>query len=116
MSFAYTRLADTQYISDSAAAIVTNAVGKKTYIKTITIHNTHSAAIAVTLYRVPDSTGSVGTASAANQVWKQTVGIEETVILEFFPPGWVLSDTNDTIQAVAGTASKVTISVDGGLE
>ena len=116
MAFVYSRLKDIAYIAGSAAAVVTNGAGAKTYIRCIVLHNTHTSGLATTLYNVPDSAGSVGTASAANQFYKETIAPDGIVILEFPTPGIVLSDTNDTLQAVCGTADKVTIQVHGGTE
>lgn len=106
------RLAQIGYIANTAGAHVTNAASKRTVVQLIILHNTDSSAITVTLYNVPDSSGSVGSASAANQFYKASVGAGETVQLEFLN-GIVLEDTNDTIQAVAGTGSKVTIQAYG---
>lgn len=116
MAFAYSRLKDTAYLSDSAAAVITNAASTTTYVRLITLHNTHTAGLVVTLYRVPDNAGAAGTAGVGNQFYKETIAANETVTIEFPPPGMILTDTNDTIQGVCGTTDKVTISADGGTE
>ena len=116
MSFAYSRLKEIGYLSDSAAAVVTNAASTTTYIRSIILHNTHTSALTVTLYNVPDNAGAVGTAASANQFYDESIGASDIVMLEFPAPGIVLEDTNDTIQGVCGTASKVTIQAYGGSE
>lgn len=116
MAFAYGKLKEIGYIADSAAAIVTNTVGLKTYVRVIILHNTHTSGLATTLYNVPDSGGAVGSAGAGNQFYKETIGADATVIIELPAPGIVLSDTNDTIQAVCGTTNKVTVQAFGGTE
>ena len=116
MAIIYKTLKDPAYISDSAGAIVTCPSAKVDYLKTIVLHNTDTAAITVTLYKVKNSTGSVGTASAANQIFKRSIDADETFILHFPEQGVLLEEENDTLQAVAGTASKVVIDVEGGEE
>ena len=111
MAAAFDWLNTTLLISDSASAIYTNAASTTTFITNILLHNTDSSAIDVTLYFVPDSSGSVGTAAAGNQFFKQTLAANETFPINDVTQ--IFGDTNDTLQAVAGTASKVTIFVNG---
>lgn len=116
MAFAYARLTEINYIADAAAAEYTNPASTTTYVRSIILHNTHSSDLAVTLYNVPDNSEAVGTAAVANQFYKETIAANDTLMLEFPAPGLVLTDTNDTIQAVCGTADKVTIQIFGGTE
>jgi hypothetical protein len=67
----------------------------------------------VTLYLVPDNASSVGTAGATNQIFLQSVDAYDTVLLGREDLGWWMNDTNDTLQAVAGTAAKVNVFVHG---
>lgn len=116
MAFDYLRLTEVSYIASTAGSIYSNPSSKKTYIRNMIIHNTNTTAELVTLYNVPDSSGSLGTAAAANQFYKQSIAPNETVLLEFQAPGLILVDTNDSVQAVTTTASKVTIQIYGGQE
>jgi len=118
MAFAYDRLAEITTIADTAGAVVTNAAGKKTYIRHIIIHNTNSTAETVNLHTVPDNGGAVGTSADTNRwvsesidsgaTWEWTCGAGS--------PGIILEDENDTLQASTDTASKVTIQAYGGIE
>jgi len=110
------RLADIQYIPSSAGALITNAVSTKTWIRGIVIYNGNTTAEAVKLYNVPDSTGSVGTAGVSNLFYVQSIPPDETVLIEIPGPGLVLTDTNDTIQGVTTTGSKVTVMFTGDNE
>lgn len=103
-------------ISDSVGAVVTNDSGETTYIRLIVIHNTNTTAETVLLHYVPDNAAAVGTAADANKIWEKSVTADETIYIEFPAQGIVMSDTNDTIQAVTDTASKVTIMAFGGTE
>lgn len=116
MAYDHARLADETTIPNTAGAIVTNGSGETTYVRVITIHNSNTTAETVKIYRVPDVATVVGTAGVTNKVFEQTFQPNETVMIEVPQPGWILEDENDTIQAVTDTASKVTISVDGGQE
>lgn len=118
MAFDYARLAEIDTIGDTVGAIVTNAVGKKTYIRHIIIHNTNSTTETINLHTVPDNAEAVGTAADINRwvsesilagtTWEWNCGAGS--------PGIILEDTNDTLQASTDTASKVTIQVYGGIE
>lgn len=106
------RLADIQYVSDTAAAIYTNPASTKTFVRGIIVFNGNTTTETVLVYNVPDATGSVGTAGAANQFLEMSIVAKDTAIVDF-PYPLVLSDTNDTLQAVTDTASMVTIQVLG---
>lgn len=106
------KLADIQYISDSAASILTNASGDKTYVRSLVLHNANSTTEIVQLYNVPDSTGSLGTAGDANRFFKKDIAADETLFIDLEYP-IVLTDENDSIQAVTTTASKVTVQLMG---
>lgn len=112
MARQYTRLTDIAYISNSAAAIYTNPASTKTYIKSFIIFNNNSTSEVVKLYNVPDSGGSAGTASAANQFAEVTLATKETLMFDLPYPITII-DTNDTIQAVTTSASQVTVQILG---
>jgi len=116
MAWSEIRLADSQYVSNSASVIVTNAVSIKTQVKTITLFNNNTTTETVKIYRVPDSAGSVGTAGVSNQIYQLDVTTKQTVLIEILGLGWILSDTNDTIQMETTTASKVVVCVDGATQ
>lgn len=98
-------------LTDSAATIYANPASTTTFITSITLHNTHSAAITVNLYRVPDNASAVGTAADGNQFLEYSLAANETLVLN--DNTIILGDTNDTIQGVASTTNKVTIFIDG---
>jgi hypothetical protein len=99
---------DAAYIASTAGAIYTNAASETSFIKSIVIHNTNTTTETVKIYVVPDSAGSVGTAAVSNLIYNLDIVANDTVHLEFPGPGIVLKGTNDTVQAVTTTASKVT--------
>jgi hypothetical protein len=112
MALARTRLADIAYIASSAGSIFSNASSTKTYIRAITLFNGNTTTETVKLYNVPDSAGSVGTAGVGNQFAEIALQAKETLTLEWVYP-IVLKDTNDSLQAVTTTASKVTVMLHG---
>jgi len=93
---------NTVYTSVAASPVLGNA------ITSIILCNTSaSTAATVTLYAVPNSTGSVGTASASNMIVNALpVPPGETVSLD--QEKLVLSN-NDTIVAVASVGATVSI-------
>ena len=116
MAFDFHRLTEGTLITDSTVAVYTNAVSTKTYIRLITLCNTGSSDVVVSLYRVPDNVGAVGTAGDKDLIFDTTLTAGQTVLLEAANPGWILEDENDTIQVVADVSSVVSIHIDGGKE
>lgn len=112
MSLQRTKLADIQYVPNSAGTLYANPASTKTYIRGLVLFNGNTSAETVKLYNVPDSSGSAGTAGAGNQFTEYSLLQKETLILEFKYP-IVLTDENDTLQGVTTTASKVTVQVLG---
>lgn len=112
MARQYTRLADIQYVSNSAAAIYTNAASTKTYIKSLLLFNGNTTAETVKLYNVPNSGASAGTAGVSNQFAEIVLAAAETLMFDLPYPITII-DENDTIQASTTTASKVTVQLLG---
>lgn len=107
------RLADIQTVPSSAGSLYSNAASTKTFIKGVTLFNSNTTAETVKLYNVPDSSGSVGTAGVTNQVLEVSLASLETFVFEWPDDGLTLQDTNDSLQGVTTTASKVTIMIHG---
>lgn len=112
MALQRTKLADIAYIASTAGSIYANPASTKTYVRGFTIHNDNSTAETVKLYYVADSAGSLGTAATSNKFLEVSLAAKDTLFLEV-PYSIVLTDTNDSIQAVTTTASKVTVIVHG---
>lgn len=106
----WTNITGIAYISNSAAAIRTNST--TTEIKGFVIFNGNTTAETVKFHNVPNSGGSVGTASSANQFYEYSLAAKATYIFDVPFPITLLAN-NDTIQASTTTASKVTVQVLG---
>ena len=116
MAFDYSRLTEITTIATTAASVYTNPSSTVSYARQIIIHNGNTTAEEVILYNVPDNAAAVGTAGELNVFYKESMIAGATTILDFGAPGIILVDTNDTIQAVTDTVSKVTIQIMGGKE
>jgi len=116
MAFDYSRLTEITTIAVSAASVYANPADTKSYVRQLILHNGNTTNEDVILYNVPDNAAAVGTAGATNIFYKENMAANDTTILDFGAPGIILEDTNDTIQAVTDTASKVTIQIYGGVE
>lgn len=94
------------FMSASAASIFTAVSGKRYRIKEIELHNIHTSSIEVRLWLAPNDAGNVRT--VANDDRYQSLKIQvpsgETI---YIGVGWTLDSANDSIQAKAGTADKV---------
>jgi hypothetical protein len=106
------KLGDIAYVGSTAASIYANAASTITLVVGISLHNTNTTAEVVQVYNVPDSGGSLGTAGNGNRFLKVTLQADESLFVEI-PYGIILTDTNDSLQAVTTTASKVTVMVHG---
>ena len=116
MAFDYARLVEITTIPNTVGALYTHPVSTKAYVRLISIHNGNTVSETVKLYKVPNSGGSVGTPGITNCFFEESIPAYGTRILEYAPPGLMLLDLNETIQAVTNTASVVTIEINGGLE
>jgi hypothetical protein len=107
-----------QYIPSSAGSIYANPAGAKSFVKGLQIFNANTTSEIVKIHVVPNSSGSPGTASAANQIGQLSIASGATVWFPLGIDGWplVLGGTNDSIQAQTTTASKVTVLVHRDLE
>lgn len=115
MSLLRTKLADPAYVGSSPGAVVTNAAGEKTYVRSLWLFNANTTTETVKGYMVPDNSSSVGTAAQTNQLFEEEIPAKQWLEVEPKHP-WVLTDTNDTIQAEATTASKVVVVPSGDID
>ena len=85
---------------------VTVATNKKIYVKSIMAHAPYSGIASGTaqVYMVPNSGGSAGTASTANQIFNVDVYAGGTLLLEPSYP-IVLTATGDTLQVGTGATT-----------
>lgn len=93
------------FIGTTASAIFT-AANKRYRIKEIEIHNVHTSSIELRLWLAPNDSGNVRTVADDDryQALKIQAPSGETIYISV---GWTLDSANDTIQAKAGTADKV---------
>jgi len=98
------------FIGNTAAAIFTAAASKRYRIKEVELHNIDTAAIVVRVWLAPNDSGNARSVSDDDQyqVLKISVPGGETVYISV---GWAVEAANDTIQAKAATASKVSSKV-----
>jgi len=117
MAFDYEILTEiTTVDGSSASALYTNAASKKGFLRLMIIHNANTTIETVKLYNVPDSAGSAGTAGVTNKIFEEDLVPNETYQWELKEPGIIMEDTNDTLQGVTSTSSKVTFQAFGGIE
>ena len=114
MATAFKELNTLILIADTAGSHLTCGSGETIHVQGIMLHNTHSSALTVILYKVPNSSGSLGTAAAGNQFYEQELAADKTVMINDIP--LYLWEENDSIQAVCGTASKVNIFIEGAVQ
>ena len=93
-------------VAATPTAYFTLAANKRAMLTSINLFNSSGSAVTVKVYRVP----SGGSPSAANQIYEAALTSKESF-------SWmglrVLDVTGDSIRAEAGTASVVTIELDG---
>ena len=101
------------FLSDYAQIIFTNELDHKSRIKGLELHVIDNTPVNIAVWRVPANGGSPGTVAGddVNQRIKMATSSDggDTVWISL---GWTLENENDTIQAEAGVADKVSASVD----
>lgn len=115
MALQRAKLADIQYVPAAAGSIYANPASTKTFIRGLLLHNTNTSAENVKVYVVPDSAGALGAAAAGHLILNLSLPANDTLLVEM-PYSLVLTDTNDSVQAITTTASKVTVIVLGDKE
>jgi hypothetical protein len=90
----------------TTVGIYTNPASTKTYIKGFVLHNAGISSAFCRLHDVPDSGGSVGTASSNNQFFSQYINAGETTFLEY-PYPLTLASTNHSIRFLNSVAGQV---------
>jgi hypothetical protein len=90
----------------NTVGLYTNPSATKTYIKGFVLHNAGVSSAFCKLHHVPNSSGSVGTASSNNQFFSQYINAGETTFLEY-PYPLTISGTNDSIRFYNSTLGQV---------
>ena len=96
----------------STVGIYTNPSSTKSYIKAFVMHNAGEATVFCKLHDVPNSGGSVGSASSNNRIFSQNINVGETVFFEY-PYPLTLTATNDSIRFESSTTGPVNIQILG---
>lgn len=79
----------------------------------IIIHNTNTSSESTKIYRVANSGGSLGTALDIDILFNIVIPTNETIMIELPKGGLCLESTNDSLQAITTTSSKVNILIHG---
>ena len=108
-SLLYPSLGPPAYAPDSVGAVYTNPAATVSYLNAILVHNTDTVVRTITIYEVPNNGGAVGGMVPQEEFLKYVLQPGATEIFEIKGPGLPLESLNDTIQAIADLASKVTI-------
>ena len=98
------------FLGISATSIFTVAAGKRCRIKELEFHNIDTSAVQIRIWLAPNDSGSVRTVADDDRYQRIKVNIPAGETL-YFELGWSMEDENDTIQAKAATASKISSSI-----
>lgn len=90
----------------TTVGIYTNPSSTKSFIKGFVLHNAGVSSAFCKLYHIPNSGGSVGSASSNNQFFSQYINAGETTFLEY-PYPLTISGTNDSIRFYNATSGQV---------
>jgi hypothetical protein len=105
------RVADPQFLPATTGALVTCPASKKVIWKGFLLHNVTDAVATASLWLVPNSGGSVGTAGNVHKILGGDEGLVitagETIVFDF-PAPLYLDEENDTIQGSSDTVNAVT--------
>lgn len=101
-------LGSVQSVPTTASAVVTNASGKRTYVRGFVVFNGNTATETLGLHVVDNVSGSLGSATAGNKILEMQLAAKETVTLAL-PYPITMTGTNDAVFASASTASKINL-------
>lgn len=104
----FTGLGGPVVVPSTVGAVYTVPASTTVYVKSFIVHNTNTTSETFNLHLVPNSGGSVGTASAANRLYNFVLQGGETIQIDLTFP-ITLTAQNDTFQASTTTANKVNI-------
>lgn len=90
----------------TTVGIYTNPSNTKSYIKGFVLHNAGVSSSFCRLYQVPNSAGSVGTASSNNQFFSQFINAGETTFIEYQYP-ITITAVNESIRFYNATAGQL---------
>ena len=101
-------------VSDTAEALVTVGANETVFVTEISIFNAHSRDVTLTVYRVPNNAGSVGTpGDATNRQYVETITTLDNIQLK---PQWTLDQEGDTIQMKGSVADKLIVTISGAVQ
>ena len=117
MAFDYDVLVEISTLDSSIQTIFTQTPDPaKSFIRTIILHNSNISSERVQIYKVPVTSGMIGSADDTNKFIDTTLEPGATMLFEFASPGIIIKNENDTIQAIATSSGTITIQVYGGVE
>lgn len=108
----YTRIADPQFVSLSAAPLFTNPEKNTVFLKGVMLYNSSASTRNVSFHQVPASGISPGAASTLNEVFEIDLAPYQTYCFDLSYP-LVLTDEGDTFQASCSADSTVSINLLG---
>lgn len=109
MAITHKNLKEPGYVPSTNGTLYTVPGSTKAHVKTIMLHNIDSSStIYVKLHHVP----SGDSAGDSNEIFYIHISPRDTIMLDCIGSGLVM-DTGDTIQGVAGTASKIVCALYG---
>jgi hypothetical protein len=109
------KLMEVLQVSSTVGLIYANPNMTRTFVKSIVVFNSHIDNVILKIYNVPDSTNSVGIVAITNQLIEKTLLSKETFEWVLAYP-LILTDHNDSIQAVASVNNVVNIQIYGDRE
>lgn len=107
MALAKTSISPIRSITGVATVgIYTNPASTRSYIKAFIVHNAGLSSAFCLLHDVPNSGGSVGSATSNNRFFSQYINPGETTFLEY-PYPLTLAATNDSIRFQNQTSGQI---------
>lgn len=104
------KTASSDFLGTSAAAILTASANKRYRVKELELHNTDSGAVQVRVWLAPSNSGGVRTVADDDRYQRLKINVPAGETL-YFSLGWSMEAENDTLQAKASAASKVSMSI-----
>jgi hypothetical protein len=110
--FNYKLLTELQPITTPSCSVFVNTAATASYVRTIHLHSVSGSTQNVSLWKVP----SGATASNANRFFNSSLSGSSTFMIEFGNPGFMVTQSGDSIWASTSNNGGVNIMIVGGVE
>lgn len=114
--FNYKILTEITQIVGPSSSLYTNTATTASYVRSIVLHNTSTNVQNVIMWKASGSMGGATNVDNTKRFLNYAISGGATFVVDFAPPGLMITQSNDTIWASASTTATVNVFIVGGTE